>query len=160
MYRQLYEDALKMPLDEWRERLASEDQVLLSVIDTDTEEWAGILMVLSPRRLQFIGYGAPEGLLSGQEIKEERELWMLMSIWTRPSQRRRGVAGMLLDASVEFMRKKVPDGGLLALESKQFNESGLRVYRTAEFEERFKKIYPDEDPTVWMVRDLRTGRSD
>ena len=151
MYRERYEDALKLTTEEWTSRLSSPHQALFSA--ANDMEWAGMALLLSPEQLRIMNYGPPPGVLSQEELEQEKEFWVLGSQWTRPSHRRSGIAKLLMDASSAYLRQRGKPV-LLGLETKQANERGRAVYRAAGFEERFTMIYADEAPTVWMVKAL------
>ncbi|THU92453.1 hypothetical protein K435DRAFT_672065 [Dendrothele bispora CBS 962.96] len=149
-----YAKETEFSLDQWRSRIDPSHRATFfathSIGMENTRlacgEWAALLSTLSPDFFSSVNYKLPS-TLSVSSL--DNDFYVLVGLWVHPSHRRRGLARRLINASIDWVRKKVSSDGktLLLVEVHRANEAAIDLYRKTGFE----SVGEDESQqSIWM----------
>ncbi|KAG7088057.1 hypothetical protein E1B28_012090 [Marasmius oreades] len=158
-YSSTYEGEGAFTDQQWFERLRSDSKgTIVATLERPgeiTEEWAGMITVLSPQLTDFTDY-------IPSKLKEKRgveSVYIVVGMWVHPEHRRRGVAGQLIEQAVHWVRNRRRDreeggGGTLLLEVVKSNDGAASMYTRSRFEEVNREGTSSDKESTFMYLDV------
>lgn len=156
-----YEREVQFSIEQWRGRIQT-DQVITIAARCNVpqysegaatvEHWVGIASILTPRLLQALQVFPPV-----RQPSEDLEVYVLVGMWVRPQDRRKGLGTKLIEAGVDVAQKDASEKKrkLLMLEVYDSNESGKSLYLNSGF--TLCEGSGGEIGRVWMERLISTS---
>jgi len=97
--------------EQWVARVNTNGRQTFVAINNDNDNWIGTLSVLCPEML----IGGPKSTpypaeISAAEEKGELDVLVIFGVWVRPGYRKRGVAQMLVQHTLETVRRHLISG--------------------------------------------------